>query len=287
MSLAPVSGSNETDWNDVWKEQQTRHEASKHFDDPSHNWDNKENAERYDASARSGYDTRVKTTIERLHLTPESRVLDIGAGPGTLAIPLATRVRAVTAIEPGAGMLGILRDHIRREGIRNITYIQKRWEDIDPDRELSGTYDVVIASLSLTMHDIRAALLKMDAVSSKYVYLFWFVNSPFWEKMYEDLWQPLHGVPYYPGPKADCLWNVLFQQGIYANVEMLPLEKEYRFSTREELLAFFKRRFNVTTAEQEQILGEYITPLVRVEDGVEVISGDSTFAMVWWKKRWE
>jgi len=280
-------GSNEPDWNEVWEERQARHEASKHFDDPSHNWDNKENAERYDASARSGYDARVKTTIENLHLTPESRVLDIGAGPGTLAIPLAPLAREVTAIEPGAGMLEILRDHIRKDDITNITCIQKRWEDIDPDRDLSGTYDVVIASLSLTMHDIRAALLKMNAVSSGYVYLFWFVNSPFWEKMYEDLWQPLHGVPYFPGPKADCLWNVLFQMGIYANVRMLPLAKDYRFSTREEMMAFFKRRFNVTTVDQKQVLGRYITPLARQERGEVVISGDSTFAMVWWRKRSE
>ena len=285
MSPAPVTGSDEPDWNEVWKERQARHEASKHFDDPSHNWDKKENAERYDASSRSGYDARVKTTIESLHLTPESRVLDIGAGPGTLAIPLAPRVRDVTAIEPGAGMLGILRDHVKREGITNITCIQKRWEDIDPDRDLSGTYDVVIASLSLTMHDIKEALLKMDAVSSRYVYLFWFVNSPFWEKMYDNLWQPLHGVPYFPGPKADCLWNVLFQQGIYANVEMLPLAKEYRFSSRDEMLAFFKKRFNVASADQERVVVEYITPLVREVGDEVLISGDSTFAKVWWQKR--
>jgi SAM-dependent methyltransferase len=285
MNPAPVSGSDEPDWNEIWKARQARHESSKHFDDPSHNWDKKENAERYDASSRQGYDARVKTTIDSLHLTKESRVLDIGAGPGTLAIPLAPLVREVTAIEPGAGMLGILRDHVQRDGITNITCIQKRWEDIDPDRDLSGTYEVVIASLSLTMHDIKEALLKMDAVSSGYVYLFWFVDMPFWERMYADLWQPLHGVRYYPGPKADCLWNVLFQQGIYANVEMLPLAKEYRFSSREEMLAFFKKRFNVTSAEQERVLMKYISPLVREVGDEVVIAGDSVFAKVWWQKR--
>jgi SAM-dependent methyltransferase len=284
MSPGPPVGYDRPDWNEVWKDLQARHDTSKHFDDPSHNWDKKENAERYDASARSGYDPRVKVTITGLAITPESRVLDIGAGPGTLAIPLAPLVRDVTAIEPGAGMMGILRDHIQREGITNITCIQKRWEDVDPDRDLSGTYDVVIASLSLTMHDIRAALLKMDTASSGYVYLFWFVNSPFWEKMYEDLWQPLHGVSYFPGPKADCLWNVLFQMGIYANVQMLPLAKEYRFPTREEMMAFFRKRFNVMTSEQERVLSAYIMPLIRDEGGEVVISGDSTFAKVWWRK---
>jgi len=284
MSPAPVPGCEDADWNEIWKARQRRHESAKHFDDPSHNWDKKENAARYDSNSRSGYDARVKTTIDGLALTPESTVLDIGAGPGTLAIPLAPLVREVTAIEPGAGMVDILNDHVQKNGITNVRCIQKRWEDVDPARDLGQKYDVVIASLSLTMYDIRKALLKMDAVSGRSVYLYWFVDPPFWERMYADLWKPLHDSTYYPGPKADCLWNVLYQQGIYADVEMLPLAKEYRFPTRDEMYSFFKRRFHVTTAEQERVIREYIDPLVRVEADEVVVSGDSVFAKMWWRK---
>ena len=132
---------------------------------------------------------------------------------------------------------------------------------MDPARDLSGQYDLVIASLSLTMHDIREAVQKMDAVSCGEVCLYWFVDLPFWERMYADLVVPLHGRPYYPGPKADCLWNVLYQTGIYANVEMLPLDKEYRFPSLEEMTAFFKKRFGVTTEKQERVLDAYLSPL--------------------------
>ncbi len=228
---------------------------------------------------------RVKLTIKGLDIDRNFRVLDIGSGPGTLAIPLSPLTKEITAIEPGEGMVAILNEHVRKEGITNISCIQKSWEDVDISRDLCGQYDVVIASLSLTMHDIRAALKKMDDASRKYVYLYWFVDSPFWEKMYDDLWEPLHGSPYYPGPKTDCLFNVLYQMGIYANVEILPLDKEYRFTSREELVAFFRRRFDVTNSEQEGVLVEYLTPLVR-EDGPDfVLSGDSTFAKIWWKKK--
>ena len=285
MSAAPAHTFDDIDWNEIWKAQQRRHESSKHVDDPSHNWSRRENAERYDTLSHSKYDPRVKTTIAGLSLTKQSRILDIGAGPGTLAIPLSPLVKEVTAIEPGEGMVAILNDHIKKDGITNITCIRKRWEDIDLAADLFGPYDAVIASLSLTMHDMRAALEKMDAASSGAVYLFWFVDPPFWERMYIDLWQPLHGMEYYPGPKADCLFAVLYQMGIYANVEMLPLRKEYRFTTMDELLAFFKRRFNVTTPAQETVLDEYITPLMRQEGSEVVISGDSTFAKVWWKKK--
>jgi 16S rRNA G527 N7-methylase RsmG len=283
MSLSPEPSCNDPDWNEIWKVRQKRHESSKRINDPLHNWNKRENAERYDSTSRSEYDDRVKTTIAGLDITKNSRVLDIGAGPGTLAIPIAPLVNEVTAIEPGEGMVSILNEHAKKKKITNITSIQKRWEDVDISRDLCGQYDVVIASLSLTMEDIRQALQKMDAVSREYVYLFWFVDMPFWEKMYADLWNPLHGLEYHPGPKADCLFGVLYQLGIYANVEMLPLKKEYRFTTLDEMTAFFRRRFNVMTAEQERVMDDYLKPQIRTIGPEIFISGDSTFAKIWWR----
>nr|WP_320162163.1 class I SAM-dependent methyltransferase [uncultured Methanoregula sp.] len=280
----PVTAGMDPDWNEIWKLRQERHESSKLADDPSHDWNKKENAERYDANARNGYDDRVKTTIASLDITRNSRVLDIGAGPGTLAIPLAPLVKEITAVEPGAGMVEILKKHAEQQGIRNITCVQKTWEDIELSRDRAGPYDIVIASLSLTMHDIREALTKMDAASSGSVHLFWFVDMPFWERMYADLWEPLHGNPYYSGPKADCLFGVLYQMGIYPDVTMLPLSKEYRFGSREEMFAFFRRRFGAATPAQEQMVDTYIAPLIRTQGNEVTVSGNSTFAHIRWKK---
>jgi SAM-dependent methyltransferase len=281
MSLAPLP---DPDWGEIWKQRQRLQESEKLHEDKSHDWSKKENAERYDANARSDYDERVKATIASLGTGKDMRVLDIGAGPGTLAIPLAPFVKEITAVEPGAGMLGVLRAHAQREGIRNITCVQKLWEDVDISRDLQGPYDIVIASLSLTMHDIREALKKMDAACSGSVHIFWFVDMPFWEKMSFDLWQPLHGRPYYPGPKADCLFGVLCQMGIYPDVTMMTLAKEYRFGNREEMLAFFRKRFAAKTAEQVRIVDEYVTPLIRQSGDEVVMSGDSVFAHIRWKK---
>jgi SAM-dependent methyltransferase len=226
----------------------------------------------------------VKITIAGLYIKKNSRVLDIGTGPGTLAIPLAPLVKEVTAIEPGEGMVSILNEHARKKKITNITTVRKRWEDIDISRDLCGQYDVVIASLSLTMYDIQESLEKMNAASRDYVYLFWFVDMPFWERMYADLWEPLHKSRYYPGPKADCLFNVLYQRGIHANVQMLPLKKEYRFSSEKEMIAFFNLRFNAKTAAQEKIIADYISPMIRHTGNEVAISGNSTFAKIWWRK---
>lgn len=282
---SPVPADPNPDWNAIWKQRQVLQESTRTHDDSSHNWDRKENAERYDKNAKSQYDDRVQRTIASLPVTRDSRVLDIGAGPGVLALPLAPLVQEITAVEPGAGMVEVLKKHAEQDGIRNITCVQKTWEEVDPSRDLALPYDIVIASLSLTMHDIREALRKMDAVSSGSVHIFWFADMPFWERMYADLLQPLHGKPYYSGPKADCLFGVLCQMGIYPDVTMLPMAKEYRFGNREELMGFFTKRFGAGTPAQKQVVEEYVGPMIRTQGNEVVVSGDSTFAHIRWRKQ--
>ena len=80
------------------------------------------------------------------------------------------------------------------------------------------------------------------------------------------------------------LFEVLYGAGIYANVAMMPLPKEYRFASRDEMTGFFQRRFKVTTEKQEKILDAYLAPLVHEKNGEVVVSGSSTYAKVWWKK---
>jgi SAM-dependent methyltransferase len=284
MSPPPGCVCIDPDWNEIWKARQSRHESSRILDDPSHNWDKKENAERYEENSREAHDPRIQLILNGLTFDHRTRVLDIGAGPGTLAIPLAPHVKEVIAVEPGRGMADILEARAMEQGLKNVGCIRKRWEDIDVNNDPGAPYDLVIASLSLTMHDIREALAKMDAAASGTVSLFWFADMPFWEQMYADLWGPLHGSPYYPGPKADCLFAVLYQMGIHADVEMLPLQKEYRFETRDEMQAFFIRRFGAKTPAQEKIVGDYLTPRTRMDGRNVMISGDSTFAKISWRK---
>jgi hypothetical protein len=64
---------------------------------------------------------------------------------------------------------------------------------------------------------------------------------------------------------------------------MLPLTKEYRFGSREEMLGFFRKRFGAKTTEEETVVDEYVTPMMRTEGNMVVISGNSTFAHLKWR----
>jgi SAM-dependent methyltransferase len=58
--------------------------------------------------------------------------LDVGAGGGRYALPLALAVREVIAIDPSPAMLGALREDATANGIANVRIIESRWPMPDP-----------------------------------------------------------------------------------------------------------------------------------------------------------
>ena len=120
-----------------------------------------------------------------MQITPESRVLDIGAGPGTLAVPLAGIVRHVTAVEPPRDGRNASMRISGSRGSGTSMSCRRNGRTWISSADLDCPYDVVVASYSLGVPDLKEALLKMDAASGKYVYIFWFADmqSP-WRRNY-------------------------------------------------------------------------------------------------------
>lgn len=222
--------------------------------------------------------------IEGMKLSPDSRVLDIGAGPGTLAIPISQRVAHVTAVEPSEGMISVMQDNIKEYGIENIDPVHKDWESVDVESDLSAPYDVVFASYSLGMKDIRTSVQKMVDASSKYVYLYWFAGETSWDMHSRKLWPFLHGSEYQPAPKCDVLYNVLYDMGIYPNVSVFPFEHVHRFATLDEAVEDFKSYYNASSDTQEAILRDYFEGVLEKDNGALVQRGWSTRVKMWWEK---
>ena len=55
--------------------------------------------------------------------------LDIGAGAGRFALPLALTVRDVIAVEPSPGMVAALRESVIEHGVENVRVVEGRWPD--------------------------------------------------------------------------------------------------------------------------------------------------------------
>lgn len=271
------------DWNDVWTIQTKKHLECGNKTECASIWDEKEAAKKFwEMSQRDGQ-KRVRETMESLPLTPDSRVLDIGAGPGSLAIPISEKVAHVTAIEPSSGMLEVLQENIADFGCDNVTCIKKLWEDIDVEKDLDGPYDVIIASFSLGMPDIRKAIEDMQAVSSGYIYLYWFAGETSWNLHSKKIWPELHGREYCSMPKCNILYSVLYDMGIYPNMSTFELGRIERYTSIDEAMNDLSSHFSISTDEHKTILADYLESTLEKEGDKYLYDATSTRVKIWWK----
>lgn len=274
---------NQIDWCEVWKNQMVLHIEQRRGKDCADNWKDEKEANNYWEQVQENRDWTDKI-IEDLNITRESRILDIGAGPGTLAIPLANKIANVTAVEPSDAMMKVLRRNLEKKEYSNVDCVKKLWEDVDVKKDLHSPYDVVIASYSLGMIDIKESIQKMIDASSKYVYLYWFAGETSWHKHRQNLWAMLHEgkSPLIPMPMGDVLFNSLYQMGIYPNVEIFPTQYPNRFSSMEEAVNRFKSEYEVFTPKQEADLRSYLKKVLET-DGHNLIIRNSALSMkIWW-----
>lgn len=145
-------------------------------------------------------------------------MLDIGSGPGTLAIPLARKVKKVTVVEPSLAMIRCLKGHLAEDGLTNVNVINSRWEDVSPEQ--LEAHDMVIASYSLNFENIQEALLKMDRLAKRMVILYWFAGITNWESIRLDLYPQVKGHHLDHSPKCNVLYNLLYDLGLYPDLEV-------------------------------------------------------------------
>ncbi len=110
----------------------------------------------------------VNDFISRMELTGDEVILDIGCGPGTLAVPLAKKVKKVIAIDFSEKMLEELKEYAKKEGANNIDTYLLSWED---DWSILPKVDIVVASRSIEVQDIDIALTKISSQATKACYV--------------------------------------------------------------------------------------------------------------------
>ena len=197
------------DWNTAWQEarQKKRNDRS----DSSH-W-NKRAASFAQNARKSNY------ADEFLHLLtphPQWSVLDVGCGAGTLAIPLSPLVRRITAIDFSENMIALLKAQCAENGLENIHTSVTGWED-DWDKAGIGEHDVAIASRSLVVDDLRAAMAKLNGKARHRVYIASLVgDGPFDRRIFDAIGRKLDR-----GPDYIYVYNLLHQMGIHAEVRFV------------------------------------------------------------------
>jgi SAM-dependent methyltransferase len=89
-------------------------------------------------------DEMTERMLEGAGIGPGMRVLDIGCGPGWVALMLARRVGdqgRVFAVDQSPKMLELARENARAAGVSNITFVEGGFDAAFPER---GTLDAVV-----------------------------------------------------------------------------------------------------------------------------------------------
>ncbi|MDO9523741.1 MAG: class I SAM-dependent methyltransferase [Methanocorpusculum sp.] len=268
------------EWNERYQTQQknTDYQSSAKF------FSIQENVDWMTRSLIEGSMNRVHDQLDALNFISGSTVLDIGAGPGTLAVPLAGKGFKVTVVEPSSPMTVSMEKYKTLKGIdAEISVIPQVWETVNPEE--IGEYDYVISSFAMAVPDLRDALLKMDQVAKKQVHIFWFLNAPSWSVIQTDLWGKLHKGESAERSYADLIWNTLYQEGIYANLEVYPMKDTRRYADISEAVCEFTNRLSAKQKWQIDLVEEYLIDNLVWQDGKFVFPDNGMYAHIWWCKK--
>jgi SAM-dependent methyltransferase len=192
-------------------------------------------ADFWDRRAR-GYHRSTKDTVARdpLYLklrdvvTPQTTVLDVGAGTGRFTLALAPHAKHITAVEPSVSMLNYLRQDAAEQGITNISYIPATWQDAPND--LSA--EVVICSHVLyPIRDIVPFLEKLQTAARHACFIY--LRATPLDAVTAPLWRHFHDDERCLTPEYIHALDVLYEMHIYANVQVVKLPPSIRYPSLE------------------------------------------------------
>ncbi len=141
--------------------------------------------------------------------------LDVGAGGGRNALPLALLSKRVIAIEPSEAMREVLTGVARDNGIENVEVLPLRWpegsESIQVDYSLMAHvgYDII---------EINPFLDALERSTRKRCFASMMAHAP--SSGFEALWQEVHGEPRYTLPAMREFLHLLLARGASPDVRI-------------------------------------------------------------------
>lgn len=220
--------------------------------------------------------------VQRLlrEIEPHHTVLDVGAGGGRLALPISMHCQRVVAVEPSASMGSILEEEARRIQRDNIVLVPSRWEEA----EVAPADIVLCVQVLYTVKDIVPFVRKLEGHAGEKVLVVLYENPPQFQA--HPLWPGVHGQERLKLPCLRELMQVLWEMGIYPDLEMLTPQEPRGFESRERALQQMRPRLLVAPgSDGERRLGEVLADMLEEVDGRFEIRGVPPFrpALVWWR----
>lgn len=175
---------------------------------------------------------------------PADRWLDIGAGAGRYALPLALQVREVIAVEPSASMRNALRTGKAEHGLDNVRIVAGTWP-----ATLAELGDPPVAEVALVAHvgydieEIGPFVDAMERAAGRLCVAMLTDQSP--ASVADPFWPIVHGMERVPLPALPELAELLRARG--RSIEIRRVERAPRtFDSFDGLSTFLRRQLWIT-----------------------------------------
>ncbi|RXJ97839.1 SAM-dependent methyltransferase [Arcobacter sp. CECT 8986] len=257
------------DFNEMYKEQKQKTTFKPKSSD---DWNNK----------APSMNERVHSSIyndeflDRLNLDKIDSLLDVGCGVGNLSLKLAKKLNSVYSLDYSSKMLELLNENAKAQNITNITTINKSWYDNWDD--IPNT-DLVIASRSMEVKDMKEALVKLNTKANKKVVITYKKGGSF---VSDEILDAL-GKNIIKKPDYIYILNILYSLGIYAKVDFINSEgRNTIYSSKERFIQSISWSIGALTQEEIKNLEDYYDNLTTEQKNKEEYV---QWAMISWDKK--
>jgi ubiquinone/menaquinone biosynthesis C-methylase UbiE len=95
------------------------------------------------------------TLMRTIKLTPVMDALDYGCGTGLVTLRLQPHVRTITGADSSKGMIKVLQDKVKKQGLKNV---RAQLVDFELGERVTGKFHLIVSSMTLH-HVCDAAVL--------------------------------------------------------------------------------------------------------------------------------
>ncbi len=210
----------------------------------------------------------------------DGRVLDVGAGTGRYAVPLAELGSRVLAVEPNAAMAALLEQEARERHV-SVAVEQAAW----PEAEARvGSAEVVLcAHVVYPIADIVPFVRALDRAARCAVVVVARLGQP--DEVLNHVFAAVHGEERAPMPSLVDLYNLLLQIGIPASVTLHPSESRWNYPDAEAAVADAATRLGVGRDSPRWAAMEAAvrSRLVPRGDEVWLAPAQAHQGVIWWE----
>jgi len=206
--------------------------------------------------------------------------LDVGAGCGTLAIPLSKAGKTVTALDPSKAMIALLDEEIKKKKLRNVKTINAAWGEVE-----MKPHDVILcANVPGLLKDSMDFLKQADALAKKAVFLIEGADPNADKFYYKELYPLLFNKPFLPRTDYLKTYTDLHSLGIFANVEIIEYDFDQPFDDMEEAVDFWKEYMGIVTGEHDEKLKIFLGGKLKRYKGGLIARFHKKSTVIWWRK---